>query len=48
MRDLKGEQQYKLTAVQVSTTSGPTEWQEKYREFLEESRRIVIATDAAD
>jgi formate dehydrogenase major subunit len=40
--------EYKVTAVQVSTTNGPTEWQEKYRELSEESRRIATATDAAE
>lgn len=32
--------EYKVTAVQVSPTNGPTEWQEDYRELTEASRRV--------
>ena len=31
-----------------STTNGPTEWQEKYRELTEQSRRIASTIDAAE
>ncbi|MEF3367627.1 formate dehydrogenase subunit alpha [Methylocystis sp. 9N] len=34
--------EYKVTAVQISPSNGPTEWQEKYRELSEASRRIAI------
>ncbi|MBO0663267.1 formate dehydrogenase subunit alpha [Jiella sp. MQZ9-1] len=33
--------EYKVTAVQISPSNGPTEWQEDYRELTMESRRIV-------
>jgi formate dehydrogenase major subunit len=32
--------EYKVTAVQVTPTNGPSEWQEEYRELTENSRRI--------
>ena len=32
--------EYKVTAVQVSPSNGPSEWQEEYRELTERSRRI--------
>jgi formate dehydrogenase major subunit len=32
-----------VTAVQVSRTNGPTEWQESYRAHSEASRRILAA-----
>ena len=35
--------EYKVTAVQVSASNGPTEWQENYKEFSERSRRIEAA-----
>ncbi|KAB0678855.1 formate dehydrogenase subunit alpha [Aureimonas leprariae] len=38
--------EYKVTAVQVSPSNGPTEWQEDYRELSEMSRRIVPAEAA--
>jgi formate dehydrogenase major subunit len=38
--------EYKVTAVQVSTSNGPSEWQEKYREMSEHNSRIAI--DAAE
>ncbi|MBM3577150.1 MAG: formate dehydrogenase subunit alpha [Alphaproteobacteria bacterium] len=40
--------EYKVTAVQVSTTNGPTDWQHQYRELTEQSRRIASAIDAAE
>ncbi|MGO9172016.1 MAG: formate dehydrogenase subunit alpha [Rhodomicrobium sp.] len=33
--------EYKVTAVQVSPSNGPTEWQERYGELSERSRRIA-------
>jgi formate dehydrogenase major subunit len=33
--------EYKVTAVQVSPSNGPTEWQAEYREFSERARRIT-------
>ena len=38
--------EYKVTAVQVSPSNGPSEWQEQYREQAERSRRIVKAEAA--
>ena len=38
--------EYKVTAVQVSPSNGPSEWQEQYRELAENSRRIAISADA--
>ena len=32
--------EYKVTAVQVAPTNGPSHWQEEYRELSERSRRI--------
>jgi formate dehydrogenase major subunit len=40
--------EYKVTAVQVAPSNGPTEWQESYRELSEASRRISRAVDAAE
>ena len=40
--------EYKVTAVQVSPSNGPTEWQEDYEEFSRQSRRIVAKLDAAE
>ncbi|WP_442756296.1 formate dehydrogenase subunit alpha [Methylocystis sp. JAN1] len=40
--------EYKVTAVQVSTSNGPTEWQQQYRELTEQSRRIASTIDAAE
>jgi formate dehydrogenase major subunit len=40
--------EYKVTAVQVSTSNGPTAWQEEYRELSEMSRRIAHPVDAAE
>jgi formate dehydrogenase major subunit len=33
--------EYKVTAVQVSHSNGPSDWQESYRAQAERSRRIV-------
>jgi formate dehydrogenase major subunit len=35
--------EYKVTAVQVSPSNGPTEWQEEYAAQAEHSRRILAA-----
>ncbi|MBD1549443.1 formate dehydrogenase subunit alpha [Roseibium aggregatum] len=35
--------EYKVTAVQVSPSNGPTDWQERYGEFAAQSRRIEAA-----
>ncbi len=40
--------EYKVTAVQVSRSNGPTDWQERYREQAEQSRRIVETVEAAE
>jgi formate dehydrogenase major subunit len=39
--------EYKVTAVQVAPSNGPTQWQESYRELAETSRRIKPLIDAA-
>src|SRR5450631_525225 len=33
--------EFKVTAVQISRSNGPTDWQEEYREQAEQSRRIA-------
>ncbi len=33
--------EYKVTAVQVSPSNGPSEWQREYAEQAEHSRRIA-------
>ncbi|HMF07237.1 MAG TPA: formate dehydrogenase subunit alpha [Methylocella sp.] len=40
--------EYKVTAVQVSRSNGPTDWQERYREQAEQSRRILETVEAAE
>ena len=40
--------EYKVTAVQVTTSNGPTEWQEKYEELARKSRRIAATVEAAE
>jgi formate dehydrogenase major subunit len=40
--------EYKVTAVQVSTSNGPSDWQEHYRELTEQSRRIAGTIEAAE
>jgi formate dehydrogenase major subunit len=37
--------EYKVTAVQVSPSNGPTEWQEDYAELSERARRILPAAE---
>ncbi|HEV2262926.1 MAG TPA: formate dehydrogenase subunit alpha [Stellaceae bacterium] len=38
--------EYKVTAVQISPSNGPTEWQESYRDLAEKSRRIDVKVPA--
>ncbi|HYL32594.1 MAG TPA: formate dehydrogenase subunit alpha [Stellaceae bacterium] len=38
--------EYKVTAVQISPTNGPTEWQDSYRDLAEKSRRIAVKVPA--
>jgi formate dehydrogenase major subunit len=40
--------EYKVTAVQVSPSNGPTDWQEEYEEQARMSRRIVGHMEAAE
>ncbi len=40
--------EYKVTAVQVSPSNGPSEWQKAYDEQARRSRRIVHAIEAAE
>jgi formate dehydrogenase major subunit len=40
--------EYKVTAVQISTSNGPSDWQEQYRELTEQSRRIAGTVEAAE
>jgi formate dehydrogenase major subunit len=35
--------EYKVTAVQISASNGPTDWQEDYEELSERSRRVTSA-----
>jgi formate dehydrogenase major subunit len=37
--------EYKVTAVQVSPSNGPSDWQEDYEAFAEKSRRIRHAAE---
>jgi formate dehydrogenase major subunit len=37
--------EYKVTAVQISASNGPTQWQQEYREHSEASRHIETALD---
>ena len=39
--------EYKVTAVQVSPSNGPSEWQERYREMAENSRRVAVEAPPA-
>jgi formate dehydrogenase major subunit len=39
--------EYKVTAVQVSRSNGPTDWQEHYREQIDRSREILPLVGAA-
>jgi formate dehydrogenase major subunit len=38
--------EFKVTAVQISPSNGPTDWQEDYETFSERSRRIVTEVPA--
>ncbi len=40
--------EYKVTAVQVSQSNGPSDWQRSYNEQAEQSRRIAGRLDAAE
>jgi formate dehydrogenase major subunit len=40
--------EYKVTAVQVSPSNGPTEWQEQYNELARKSRRLAATVEAAE
>jgi formate dehydrogenase major subunit len=40
--------EYKVTAVQVSPSNGPTQWQEQYQELSVSARRIASTIDAAE
>jgi formate dehydrogenase major subunit len=40
--------EYKVTAVQVSPSNGPTQWQEDYNELARKSRRIAATIEAAE
>ncbi|WOJ89597.1 formate dehydrogenase subunit alpha [Methylocapsa polymorpha] len=40
--------EFKVTAVQISRSNGPTDWQEQYREQAEQSRRIIHTVEAAE
>jgi formate dehydrogenase major subunit len=40
--------EYKVTAVQVTPSNGPTEWQEKYEELARKSRRVAATVEAAE
>ncbi|MBO6900494.1 MAG: formate dehydrogenase subunit alpha [Rhizobiaceae bacterium] len=40
--------EYKVTAVQVSPSNGPTDWQEEYEELTKKSRRIAGHMEAAE
>jgi formate dehydrogenase major subunit len=40
--------EYKVTAVQVAPSNGPSEWQREYREMSDAGRRIAHPIDAAE
>jgi formate dehydrogenase major subunit len=40
--------EYKVTAVQVSTSNGPSEWQTTYADVARRSRRIATTIEAAE
>ncbi len=40
--------EFKVTAVQISRSNGPTDWQEQYREQAEQSRRVIHTVEAAE
>ncbi|HET7715794.1 MAG TPA: molybdopterin-dependent oxidoreductase, partial [Bauldia sp.] len=40
--------EYKVTAVQVSPSNGPSEWQEEYEELVRRNRRVEALIEAAE
>jgi formate dehydrogenase major subunit len=40
--------EYKVTAVQIAPSNGPSEWQDQYRELAESSRKIAPIVETAD
>ncbi len=40
--------EYKVTAVQITQSNGPSPWQEEYERFSRESRRIAPTAEAAE
>jgi formate dehydrogenase major subunit len=40
--------EYKVTAVQISPSNGPTDWQQRYDEFAHNGRRIAHVVEAAE
>jgi formate dehydrogenase major subunit len=40
--------EYKVTAVQVMPSNGPSEWQEEYEELTRQARRIAEPLVAAE
>jgi len=40
--------EYKVTAVQVAPSNGPTQWQERYEDHARQSRRIAPVVEAAE
>jgi formate dehydrogenase major subunit len=40
--------EYKVTAVQVMPSNGPSEWQEEYEELTRQARRIAEPLIAAE
>ena len=40
--------EYKVTAVQVTPSNGPSEWQQDYAELTERSRRIAVEAEPAE
>jgi formate dehydrogenase major subunit len=40
--------EYKVTAVQISPSNGPSEWQERYADQARESRRVAATIEAAE
>jgi formate dehydrogenase major subunit len=40
--------EYKVTAVQVTPSNGPSEWQERYDDLARQSRRIAHAVEPAE
>jgi formate dehydrogenase major subunit len=40
--------EYKVTAVQIAPSNGPSEWQQQYEELAHKSRRIATVVEAAE